>query len=57
MKNYKKEKIDITLPARDENLLEAKIHPISHTINEIISIFGAMGLKYQEGPDIENDFL
>ena len=51
-----KEKIDITLPARDENLLEAKIHPISHTINEIISIFGAMGLKYQEGPDIENDF-
>ena len=55
MKNYKK-KIDITLPARDENLLEAKIHPISHTINEIISIFGAMGLKYQEGPDIENDF-
>ena len=26
------------------------------TINEIVSILGEMGLSYEEGPDVENDF-
>ena len=48
--------LDVSLPARDLNNLNAKVHPISHTINEIITILGNMGLTYEEGPDIEDDF-
>ena len=51
-----KEKIDISLPTREEEKLNSKIHPITHTANEIVSILGSMGLNYDEGPDIENDF-
>ncbi len=52
----RKDFLDSTLPARENNLLEAKIHPINQTINEIVSILGGMGLMYEEGPDIEDDF-
>ncbi len=52
----RKEKIDISLPTRDSGRLQSKIHPITHTINEITSILASMGLEYEEGPDIENDF-
>jgi phenylalanyl-tRNA synthetase alpha chain len=48
------ERIDVTLPARPE--AEGKLHPISQTIDEIVAIFGAMGFKVAEGPDIEDDF-
>jgi phenylalanyl-tRNA synthetase alpha chain len=48
------ERIDITLPARPE--AEGRLHPISQTIDEIVAIFGAMGFKVAEGPDIEDDF-
>ena len=48
------ERIDVTLPARPES--EGKLHPISQTIDEIVAIFGAMGFKVAEGPDIEDDF-
>ena len=51
-----KEQIDISLPTREEENFNSKIHPITHTVNEIISILGNMGLNYEEGPDIENDF-
>ena len=51
-----KEQIDISLPTREEERFDSKIHPITHTVNEIISILGNMGLNYEEGPDIENDF-
>ena len=51
-----KEFIDCTLPIRNNSLSEAKIHPITQTINEIVSILGEMGLRYEEGPDVENDF-
>ena len=51
-----KEQIDISLPSREEEKLDSKIHPITHTVSEIISILGNMGLNYEEGPDIENDF-
>ena len=44
------------MPARENNYFEAKIHPINQTINEIVSILGSMGLTYEEGPDIEDDF-
>ena len=48
--------IDLSLPAREVNFIEAKVHPISHTTNEIVNILGDMGLSYEEGPDIEDDF-
>jgi len=49
------EKIDITLPARPGRT--GRIHPISQTIEEVISIFGEMGFSVAEGPDIEEDWF
>ena len=48
------ERIDVSLPSRPE--AEGRIHPISQTIDEIVAIFGEMGFKVAEGPDIEDDF-
>lgn len=48
------ETIDVTLPLRPER--KGAIHPISQTIDEITAVFGAMGFKVAEGPDIEDDF-
>ena len=47
-------RVDVTLPARPEPL--GRLHPISQTIDEIIAIFGEMGFRLAEGPDIEDDF-
>ena len=52
----KEENVDTSLPTRESFKLTSKIHPITHTINEIVSILGSMGLSYEEGPDIEDDF-
>jgi phenylalanyl-tRNA synthetase alpha chain len=48
------ETMDITLPVRPEK--KGAIHPISQTMDELISIFGSMGFELAEGPDIEDDF-
>ena len=48
------EKIDISLPARQIKV--GGIHPISKTMNEIISIMGSQGFAVKEGPHIEDDF-
>ncbi len=48
------ETIDITLPVRPER--KGIIHPISQTMDELVTIFGAMGFKVAEGPDIEDDW-
>ena len=48
------ETIDITLPLRPE--MRGTIHPISQTMDELISIFGSMGFELDEGPDIEDDW-
>ena len=45
---------DITLSTRPAP--NGSIHPISQTIEELVSIFGAMGFKVAEGPDIEDDW-
>jgi phenylalanyl-tRNA synthetase alpha chain len=49
-----KETVDVTLPIREK--VEGKIHPISRTIEEMISIFADMGFEVREGPDIEDEF-
>ena len=50
----KNEVLDITLPTRPENI--GRIHPLSKTMDEVISIFAQMGFTVAEGPDIESDF-
>ena len=47
---------DPSMPCRDQSIITSKIHPITQTIEEIVSILGSMGLSYAEGPDIEDDF-
>ena len=56
--NFKlaKDSVDSSLPSRDQNINQAKVHPINQTINEITTILGNLGLVYEEGPDVEDDF-
>lgn len=46
--------MDMTLPARPETM--GRIHPVSQTIEEILTIFAQMGFGLAEGPDIEDDW-
>lgn len=48
------ERIDVSLPPRPET--QGRLHPISQTIDEVIAIFGEMGLQVREGPNIEDGF-
>ena len=41
-------------PVRPER--KGYVHPISQTIDEVVSIFGEMGFTVAEGPDIEEDW-
>jgi phenylalanyl-tRNA synthetase alpha chain len=47
------EAIDVSLPSRPET--EARLHPLSRTIEEVVAIFAEMGFAVAEGPDIESD--
>ena len=48
------ETTDVTLPVRSER--KGHIHPISQTMEELITLFADMGFSVAEGPDIEDDF-
>lgn len=48
------ERVDATLPARPRAV--GSLHPITRTIDELVSIFGEMGFRLALGPDIEDDF-
>lgn len=48
------ETLDVSLPPRP--IAQGKIHPLSHTLDQAIHIFGQMGFVVVEGPDIEEDF-
>ncbi|MFA5593190.1 MAG: phenylalanine--tRNA ligase subunit alpha [Micavibrio sp.] len=48
------ETIDVTLPVRPQ--AKGTIHPLSHTMDEMLAIFGSMGFELAEGPDIEDDW-
>ncbi len=48
------EELDITLSPRPE--ARGSIHPISQTMDELLTIFDGMGFTVAEGPDIEDDF-
>jgi phenylalanyl-tRNA synthetase alpha chain len=49
----KREWVDLTLPV---NILKGSIHPISKVIEELTDIFARLGFKYEECPEIEDDW-
>ncbi len=49
-----KERVDVTLSVRPMG--EGRIHPITQTYDEIVTIFAAMGFTVAKGPDIEKDW-
>ena len=48
------ETVDITLPVRQDPA--GTIHPVSQTIDEMVTIFAQMGFVVADGPHIESDF-
>ncbi len=50
----KSESIDITLPG--SRRLTGAEHPITRTLNEIVSVFAALGYSVGVGPEVETDF-
>jgi phenylalanyl-tRNA synthetase alpha chain len=53
------ERMDVSLPPRPfapGTAAEGGIHPIARTMEELTTLFGAMGFKVAEGPDIESDW-
>ncbi len=50
----KAEAIDITLPGTRR--LTGAEHPITKTLNEIVSVFAALGYSVGVGPEVETDF-
>ncbi len=57
-KRLEAERVDVTLPVRPHTaaVQEGRIHPISQTVDEIVTIFASMGFNLAKGPDIENDW-
>ncbi|ABS61843.1 phenylalanyl-tRNA synthetase, alpha subunit [Parvibaculum lavamentivorans DS-1] len=49
------EKIDVTLPVRENALEAGRIHPLSQVWDEVVAIFADMGFAVEQGPDIETD--
>jgi phenylalanyl-tRNA synthetase alpha chain len=50
----KAEAIDITLPGTRR--LTGAEHPITRTLNEIVSVFAALGYSVGVGPEVETDY-
>jgi phenylalanyl-tRNA synthetase alpha chain len=46
--------VDVTLAPRSQ--AAGRVHPISQTVDEVVAIFGEMGFRVAEGPDIEEDW-
>ncbi len=53
-KKIAQEKIDITLPGRALRL--GSKHPITKTIEDMVSIFQDLGFSVQVGPEVDTDF-
>lgn len=49
-----KEEIDVTLPGRRSSV--GRKHPLTQTLEEIISILSGMGFSVQEGPEVDTDY-
>ena len=47
------EQLDVTLSPRPQ--ADGRVHPISQTIDEIVTLFAAQGFTVAKGPDIESE--
>ena len=54
LENFEKEKIDITMPGKPENV--GALHPLTIVKNELINAFLGLGFEIFEGPEIEEDY-
>ena len=54
-KKLNSENVDITLSSKRNP--KGGLHPCSLVINEILSIFTAMGFQVKQGPEVETDFF
>ena len=48
------QRIDVTMPGRSVD--PGTIHPITRTLDRIVSIFQQLGYRVAEGPEIETDY-
>ena len=48
------EKVDVTLPGR--RIPAGSLHPVTRTLQRIERLFGHMGFRVAQGPEIEDDF-
>lgn len=46
--------IDVTLPGRRQS--RGRLHPVTRTMQRIISIFGQLGFSVATGPEVEDDY-
>jgi len=47
------DRIDVTLPGRQRP--RGHLHPITQTLREIVAVFGELGYRVSEGPEVEWD--
>lgn len=53
-KKLKAESIDFTMPGR--KVATANVHPVTRTMNRIVSLFSGLGFEVKTGPEIEDDY-
>ena len=50
----KAESLDVTLPGRGQSV--GGLHPVTNTLERVVSLFTGMGFEVADGPEIEQDF-
>ena len=53
-KKLKAESVDVTMPGRKINT--ANLHPVTRTMNRIVTLFSGLGFETKTGPEIEDDY-
>jgi len=53
-KKLKAESVDVTMPGR--KLSCGNLHPVTRTMNRIVSLFSGLGFEVKTGPEIEDDY-
>jgi phenylalanyl-tRNA synthetase alpha chain len=52
-RRLEEERIDVTLPGRPRS--RGRLHPITRTLRDIVAVFGELGYRVSEGPEVEWD--
>ena len=50
----KSESLDVTLPGRGQSI--GGLHPVTNTLERVVSLFTGMGFEVADGPEIKQDF-